>query len=137
MSTTRRRGRWGTFVALSLASVALVAFGTWLTSAQHFGTPARLTVLECDKPRGWSDYVFGNCRGSPSSATHGRYIEFWGAGPDDVGHEIDVHITSGTGVFDEAIVDGWILPSVLLAAGCVLAVGTVVAIVVRLRQGSR
>jgi hypothetical protein len=93
--------------------------------------------LECDKPRDFFRYVFGSCRGSPSSATHGRYIEFWGAYPHDAGHNIDVHITRGTGVFDEAIIDGWILPTLLLGLGCVLAIGTVIAIAFRLRQGSR
>ena len=80
------------------------------------------------------NYVFGDsCQGSPGNPTQGRYLEYWGVYRDDVGHDVDVHITRGTGVFDEAVNDAWIVPEIAIGIGGVLGVAAVVGIVRRLR----
>jgi hypothetical protein len=139
--SSRRRRRWGTIVGCSIASVAIIAFGTYFMWAQHFGVPARITVQSCQKPSGrrTSDRLFNyalgdSCTGSPSSATRDRYVEFWGVYRKDVGHDIDVHITRGTGVFDEAVPDAWIVPPIAIGVGCVLGVAAVIGIVRRPRR---
>jgi hypothetical protein len=133
VSSNRRRGRWGTIVVCSIASVAFIGFGTYFMWAQHSGVPARVTVKSCHE-RGTraSDHLFSfafgdSCTGS--QGTQDRFLEFWGVYRKDVGHDIDVHITRGTGVFDEAVPDSWIVPRIAAGVGCVLAVAAVIGIV--------
>jgi hypothetical protein len=86
------------------------------------------------------NYAFGDdCLASPGSAyqeryPHESYPEFWGVYRKDVGHDIDVHITRGTGVFDEAVPDAWIVPPIAIGVGCVLGVAAVIGIVRRPRR---
>jgi hypothetical protein len=139
--SSRRRGGWGPIVGFSFLSLLVIAFGTYFMWAQHSGVPDRVTVEQC-QPRSGSrisdrllDYAFGDdCTGSPSSATQDRYVEFWGLYRKDVGHAIDVHITRGTGVFDEAVPDAWIVPPIAIGVGGVLGVAVVIGIVRRLRS---
>jgi len=71
---------------------------------------------------------------SGRSATQGKYVEFWGVYRKDVGHDIDVHITRGTGEFDEAVPNTWIVPPIAIGVGCVLGVAAVIGIVRPLRS---
>lgn len=138
VSITRRRGRWGTVVVCLIASAAIIAFGTYFMRVQHSGVPARVTVHSCHK-RGTrfsdqlSNYAFGDyCTGSQGS--HDRFLEFWGVYQKDVGHDIDVHISRGTGVFDEAVPDAWPVPRIAVGVGAVLGVAAVIGIMRRLRS---
>jgi hypothetical protein len=54
----------------------------------------------------------------------------------DAGHDIDVHTTRGTGQWDEAVADSWIVPQIAIGIGGVLGVAAVVGIVRRLRPAS-
>jgi DivIVA domain-containing protein len=139
--TGRRRGGWGTIVALSFASVAIIAFGTFFMWVQHFGVPARVTVQQCQAHSGTRitdhlfNYAFGDsCTASSISATREGYVEFWGVYQKDVGRDIDVHIFRGSGVFDEAVPDAWIVPPIAIGVGGVLGVAAVIGIVRRLRR---
>lgn len=133
----RRRRRWGTVVGCSIASIAIIGFGAFFMWVQHFGTPAQVTVQSCEErgPR-LSDHLFGYAFGDSCTATQSsdeRFLEFWGVYRKDVGHEIDVHITRGTGVFDEAVPDAWMVPPIAVGLGSILAVTTVIGIARRLR----
>src|ERR1700759_574659 len=138
LSSRRRRRRWGTVVGCAIASLAIIAFGTFFMWVQHSGVPARVTVQRCDD-RGTrlSDRLFGYAFGDSCTAPQSgqdRFLEFWGVYRKDVGQEIDVHITRGTGVFDEAVPDAWIVPEIAIGVGSVLAVGTVIGIARRIRS---
>ena len=118
--------------------MAIIAFGAYFMWVQHSGVPARVTVRQCHEPgtrisdRAF-EYAFGQaCTGSQES--HDRFLEFWGVYPSDVGHDIPVHISRGTGVFDEAVPDAWIVPPIALGIGSVLGVAAVIGIVRRLRS---
>jgi hypothetical protein len=128
----RRRGGWGFLVALSIASLAVIALGAFPVWVQHFGVPARIAVEYCGKlsrPSHVFDYVWDYAVGTCHWQTSTTRVEVWGAHQQDMGREIDVHIMGG-----EDVVDGWNVPLVVLAVGCVLGVGTVVAIVRRLAR---
>jgi hypothetical protein len=134
MRSRGSRGRWGDMVALVVISVAVMALGTFFVGVQHFGVPARITVEYCEKPSHysssqWFHDVVGRCQGKTNTESP---VEFWGAHQTDLGHDVDVHITGA-----EAVVDGWILPPIVLAMGCVLGVGAVIVIVRRLGRGQR
>ena len=141
----RRRRRWGTIVACSIASIAFIAFGTFFMWVQHYGVPARITIQSCENRSGSRssdfllNYAFGDsCIASPGSAyqeryPHESYPEFWGVYRKDFGHDIDVHITRGTGQWYEAVADAWIVPKIALGIGGVLGVAAVIGIVRRLR----
>jgi hypothetical protein len=99
---------------------------------------ARVTVQQCQERSGmrFSDqlfsYAFGDsCTGSPGED---KLVEFWGVYRKDVGHDIDVHITRGTGVFDEAVPDARIVPPIAVGVGSILGVAAVIGIVRRLRS---
>ena len=131
MPSRRRRGDWGTIVGCSIASVLVIALGAFPVWVQHFGVPARITVQYCAEPSSQShlfDYVWDYAVGTCHWETPTR-VEVWGAHQNDMGSEIDVHIISG-----EYVVDGWILPPIVLGAGCLLGAGTVIAILRRLRR---
>jgi hypothetical protein len=119
-----------------LASLAIIADGTWLMWVQHSGVPARVTVLSCAEsgPR-LSDrlysYAFGDSCGN-YQIDKDRYLEFWGVYRKDVGHEIDVHIAP-LGGSDEAVPDAWIVPPIEVGVGFVLGVAAVIGIVRRVR----
>jgi hypothetical protein len=141
----RRRRRWGTVVGCSIVSIAIIAFGTYFMWVRHSGVPARITIQSCDKQSGSraSDLLinsaFGDsCVGTPGSAYQERYPgesypEFWGVYRKDVGHDIDVHITRGTGQWYEAVNDAWMVPQIAIGVGGVLGVAAVIGIVRRLR----
>ena len=140
MTPRRRRRRWGTVVVCFIFSIAFIAFGTYFMWARHSGVPQRITIQSCHQKSGsrasdvFINYVFGDsCQGSPGNPTEGRYLEYWGVYRKDVGRDIDVHITRGTGVFDEAVNDAWIVPQIAIGIGGVLGVAAVVGIVRRLR----
>jgi hypothetical protein len=121
-----------------IASVAIIAFGTFFMWVQHSGVPARVTVQEC-QGRGtrFSDhlfsYAFGDSCTASQRSSRGNFLELWGVYRKDVGHDIDVHITRGTGVFDEAVPDEWIVPPIAVGVGALLGVATVIGIVRRIR----
>ena len=142
----RRRGQWGFTVFCLIVSVAILAFGVYFMRVQQSGVPARATVQECDSSRGtrMSDQVFSFAFGDGCSGpedSRGNFLEFWGVYRKDVGKQIDVHISRGTGVFDEAVPDNWMVPRIAVGVGAVLTVltviGIVVAIVRRLRPDPR
>ncbi len=129
-----RRGGWGDMVALVVISLAVIALGAFFVGVQHFGVPARISVEHCEKPSHYSRSLWfhdavGRCRGQTNTE---RPVEFWGAYQTDLGHDVDVHITGA-----EAVVDGWILPRIVLAAGCVLGVAAVIVTVRRVGRGER
>jgi hypothetical protein len=138
--SSRRQGGWGTIVALSIASVAVIASGALPMWVQHFGVPERIMVDYCAKPSSRnishlvSDYAVGTCRGISQRGIDASQstVEIWGGYEKDLGHDIDVHITGA-----EAVVDGWLLPPLVLGMGCVLGVGAGIAIAGRLRRGPR
>ena len=145
MTPRRRRRRWGTVVVCFIFSIAFIAFGTFFVWVQHYGVPDRITVQKCETRSGGRasdalfNYAFSDfCIAAPGSAyqeryPHESYPEFWGVYKEDVGHEINVHITRGTGQWYEAVNDAWILPQVAIGIGAVLGVAAVVGIVRRLR----
>jgi hypothetical protein len=132
-------------VGCSLASIAFIAFGTYFMWARHSGVPDRITIQSCEgrSGRGVSDlvtnYAFGDqCLAAPGSAyqeryPHESYPEFWGVYRKDVGHDVGVHITRGTGQWYEAVADAWIVPQIAIGIGGVLGIAAVVGIVRRLR----
>lgn len=142
--SSRRRGGWGTIVGLAIASVAVVSLGGFPVWVQHFGAPDRIMVDYCSKPSSRHishlvlDYVVGTCHGTTlhridaSQSSLETRVEFWGAYQKDLGHEIDVHIKGA-----EAVVDGWLVPPLVLGMGCVLGVCTAIAIAGRLRRRPR
>jgi hypothetical protein len=76
--------------------------------------------------------AFGDsCIASPGNP------EFWGGYRKDVGHDIGVHITRGTGQWYEAVNDAWIVPKIAIGVGGILGVAVVVAIVRRFRRAPR
>jgi hypothetical protein len=145
MSGRRRRGGWGTIVGCSILSLLIFAFGVFFTWVQHYGVPDRITVQSCRPTSGsrFSDrltnYAFGDfCLAAPGSAyqeryPHESYPEFWGVYAKDVGHDIGVHITRGTGQWYEAVADDWMVPKIAIGVGGVLGIAVVIAIVRRLR----
>ncbi len=145
ISGRRRRGGWGTIVGCSIVSLLIIAFGAFFTWVQHYGVADRITVQSCRPHSGSrisdrvSNYAFGDfCLASPGSAyqeryPHESYPEFWGVYTKDVGHDIGVHITRGTGQWYEAVADAWIVPKIAIGVGGVLGVAVVIAIVRRLR----
>jgi hypothetical protein len=141
VSSRRRRGRWGAIVFGLIASVAIIAFGAYFMWVQHSGVPARVTVQQCEgRGTRFSDQVFGYAFGDSCTGSQGsqdRFLEFWGVYRKDVGHDIDVHISRGSGVFDEAVPDTWIVPPIAVGVGSVLGIATVIGIVRRLRPAPR
>ena len=141
--SSRRRGGWGKIVALSIASAAVIALGGFPLWVQHFGVPERIMVDFCAKPTSRHishlvlDYAVGTCHGMSQHSTDASQsqvetnVEIMGAYQKDLGQIIDVHITGA-----EAVVDGWLLPPLVLGVGCVLGIGAGIAIAGRLRRGS-
>ena len=120
-------------MACTIASIAFIAFGTFFVWVQHYGVPDRIAVEKCDTRSGGRasdalfNYAFGDfCIAAPGSAyqqryPHESYPEFCGVYKKDVGHEINVHITRGTGQWYEAVNDAWILPQIAIGIGAVRA----------------
>jgi hypothetical protein len=128
----RRRASWaGIGFLTGLAALAIILGGSsmWI---QHAGVPARLTVGVCDSPAHRSTsktffyFITGDCHGLDDQ---GQPVDFEGAHQKDVGHILDVHVMAGA-----AVVDGWKLPTVVFAVGCLLGVVTLIAIVRRLMR---
>jgi hypothetical protein len=99
------------------------------------GHTVRVTVVECHADGELADgQAAFTCIGvSPPSAAPLQTIEVQGAGPSDVGHDIDVHVhESRAGRYLTA--DKAPLPYIIFGSGCVAAVCAVIAIVRRLRD---
>lgn len=127
--TTRYRGRpsVGMIVGFSLCFLGLTAAGAFLLWGQHFGVPARMTVVSCT-----SGHDFA-CRGVLAGQVTGpasdRAIVIMGAGPEDVGHDINVHFDRHSGF--APITDADPTPLLMLGVGVVCGVCAVVFVVIR------
>jgi hypothetical protein len=127
--TRRYRGRpsVGTVVGFSLCFLVFTAVGAFFFWGQHFGVPARMTVVSCT--RGQLFTCSGLLAGKGTGPAADRAIFILGAGPEDVGHDIDVHFDPHSGFAPIADAD-W-MPLLILGAGGVSGVCAVFFIVTR------
>jgi hypothetical protein len=116
----------GTIAGFSLASLVLIAVAAFFLWDQHFGVPARMTVEYCSP--GNKPLCYGVWRQGPAPEQT-MYIS--GVGPEDVGHDVDVHFHPGSGRAPESDAD--ITPLLMLAAGGISGVCAVIAIARRRR----
>jgi hypothetical protein len=118
-------------LAFFVFALVLIGVGGWYTSIQHSGVAAQVKVVSChqfNKRRVVISKCFGES--TPTGAVRPS-TRIWGADPEDVGHEIDVHVRDG-----KVIADDWLVPPIALGAGCVMAVGVLIAVVRRRRKSS-
>lgn len=126
MTSRSRRFGLGTLALFVVFAFVLIGIGGWFTSIQHFGVAAQVKVVSCHQFNK-RNAVISKCFGeSAPTGTVRPSTRIWGAEPDDVGHEIDVHISGG-----KVVADGWLIPPIALGVGCALAVGTLIVVVRR------
>jgi hypothetical protein len=139
MTSRSRRFGLGTFLAFLVVAFAFIGVGGWYTSIQHFGNSAQVKVASChqsSRSRGTGlnrrrvsiTKCYAEARPSVGVKSNAR---IWGAEPDDIGHDIDVHISGG-----KVIADGWLIPPIALGGGCALALGTLIVVWRRRRRPS-
>ena len=143
-SRSRGRPRILTILALSVFSPLFLAFGTLQLWDQQFGVPVRMTVVSC----GPQTHIYGRatpsrafvhwlhkvpvyCYGRASDAPDQKPIKIYGVQYGDVGHIIDVHLSS---IGKSATKDSWWWPLIGIGLGCVFGLSAVRAIVRPLRR---
>jgi hypothetical protein len=131
MTARSRRFGLGTLALFLVFALVLIGIGGWYTSIQHFGQSAQVKVVSCHQFNK-RNVVISKCFGeSTPTGKVGPSTRIWGAEPEDVGHDIGVHISGG-----KVIADGWLIPPVALGVGCALAVGTLIVVWRRRRRPS-
>ena len=140
----RRSPRILTILALSVFSPLFLAFGTLQLRDQQFGVPVRMTVVSCGPQTHihgratpsrvfvhWLHKVPVYCYGRPSDAPNQKPTKIYGAQYGDVGHIIDVHLSS---IGKSATKDSWWWPLIGIGLGCVFGLSAVRAVARRLRR---